>query len=286
MPQDSAYYYIHVPCIEMRAQPSIKSEVVSQALFSERILPIAENADWIKIETIVDEYQGWISKEGVHFRKTPYIAAPQNLVAHVNRCAAHLYDVEDTIYGPAMTLPFESRLEIVEPMELEKRWIKVSLPDKKKKFIQRGDVAINPLLLKRKEMLALSTRFLGLPYTWGGRSSFGYDCSGFVQMLYRMMGIYLPRDAQEQFHWDGFKDVEISLMRPGDLIFFGMGPDHIRHVGMFLGNGTFIHTSGTGENAPYLRISRLKDKVWNSSGCYPYRAARACAIKMKSEDGC
>ncbi|MFZ8278399.1 SH3 domain-containing protein, partial [Staphylococcus aureus] len=71
--------YIHVPVVEMRQKPSLKSEVVSQALFSEQVASISENADWIKIETILDGYQGWIRKEAIHFRKTPYLAKPDRV---------------------------------------------------------------------------------------------------------------------------------------------------------------------------------------------------------------
>jgi len=274
MHHDSVFYYIHVPVIDMREKPSSKSEVLSQALFSEQVLSIAENADWIRVETTVDGYQGWIRKEGIHFRKTPYLSDPQKVV-QISRCAAHLYEVEDTIYGAALTLPFESLLEVVDlNVNSSDRWLKVVLPDGRKKFVQRGDVMFAPKTISLNEMLAFSTQFLGLPYTWGGRSSFGYDCSGYVQMLYRLMGVYLPRDSKDQCRWDGFKNVDLKLMTPGDLIFFGMDKDNIRHVGMFLGDGRFIHTSATGENAPYLRICKLSDPKWNGSGHYPYLSAR------------
>jgi Cell wall-associated hydrolases (invasion-associated proteins) len=69
--------------------------------------------------------------------------------------------------------------------------------------------------------MELSKRFLELPYTWGGRSSFGYDCSGFVQMLYRQMGIFIPRDAIDQMHWEKFTPIPIEEAQLGDLYFLG-----------------------------------------------------------------
>ena len=70
-------------------------------------------------------------------------------------------------------------------------------------------------------MLALSKTFLGLPYTWGGTSSYGYDCSGFTQMLERRRGVIMPRDAQPQADWSGVVPVERKDLQPGDLLYFG-----------------------------------------------------------------
>ena len=92
-------------------------------------------------------------------------------------------------------------------------------------------------------------------------------------MLYRQMGIYLPRDSKDQIHWEGFTAIPIDQLLPGDLIFFGLAQDKIRHVGLYLGNNKFIHAT-VAENAPYIRVSLLSDPEWNGSGRFVYRAAR------------
>ena len=125
-------------------------------------------------------------------------------------------------------------------------------------------------------MCSLSLNFLNLPYTWGGRSSFGYDCSGFVQMLYRQMGLYIPRDTKDQISWEKFKSIPIEDLSTGDLIFFGIDKDKIRHVGLYLGDQKFIHST-VAENAPYIHISSLRDADWNGPGRFAYRAARTQA---------
>ncbi|MBS4168332.1 SH3 domain-containing C40 family peptidase [Parachlamydia sp. AcF125] len=276
------FYYINSPVIEMREQPNQESEIVSQAYFAEGIKVLEEAHDWIKIETTVDHYKGWIKKGSLCQRQDSFLSNSSTTFAKVNRCAAHLYSVQDTVYGPILTLPFESKLEVLEPKEeSNSRWIKVSLVDGREGYIQRGDVAVNPTFVGREQMCNLSLQFLGLPYTWGGRSSFGYDCSGFVQMLYRQMGIYLPRDTKDQINWKGLTAISVEELSPGDLIFFGLAEDKIRHVGLYLGNNQFIHAT-VAENLPYIRISKLSDPEWNGSGRFIYRAARK--LKVMSED--
>ncbi len=275
----SLLYYVNSPVIEMRELAKKDSEVVSQAFFAEEVNVMEEAQNWVKIQTTVDNYQGWIPKEALLQRKEQF-PIHSALVAKVNRRAAHVYHVEDTVYGPIITLPFESKLEVLEPKgESNSRWLKVLLLDGREGYIQRGDVILTPSLLRQDQMSVLSLHFLGLPYTWGGRSSFGYDCSGFVQMLYRQMGVYLPRDSKDQIRWSGFTNIAIDNLSPGDLIFFGLSEDKIRHVGLYLGEDRFIHST-VAENQPYIRISNLNDSEWNGSGRFVYRAAR----KLKAEN--
>lgn len=279
----SLFYYINVPVTDMRQEPKQDSEVVSQAYYSESIATLEENADWVKIETQVDKYQGWVKKNVVYQRTDEFLSDPNSVMAKVNRLAAHIYHVQDTIYGPIITLPYESKLEVLDPkQDSSGRWIKVALVDGKEAFVQRGDVTLNPQKINRQDMCELSSKFLGLPYTWGGRSSFGYDCSGFAQMLYRQMNIYIPRDSKDQNRWDGFSVASLDTLQPGDLIFFGLAEDKIRHVGMYLGDDQFIHAT-VAENAPYIHISKLTDLEWNGSGKYPYRTFRTIKEKTLSK---
>lgn len=270
----SLFHFVMAPVVNMREFPSESAEIVSQAYFSEEVNVIEENSSWIKIETAVDHYQGWVKAGEICDRKEKYPASSSRKVAKVNRCMAHLYHVPDTIYGPILTLPFESLLEVMDQDDdIQGRWIKVTLVDQREGFIQRGDVTLNISYISRDQLPSFSLRFQGLPYTWGGRSSFGYDCSGFVQMLYRQMGVYLPRDSKDQAKWEGFKAISIEDLSPGDLIFFGLDEGKIRHVGMYLGADQFIHAT-VAENAPYIHISCLSSPDWNGSGKWSYRTAR------------
>src|SRR4051812_37093679 len=107
-------------------------------------------------------------------------------------------------------------------------------------WVQRGDIAVDPKDISRDEMLSYVGRFSGIPYLWGGASAYGYDCSGFTQMLFRQTGVTMPRDAQPQAEWPGVKPIAVEELAPGDLLFFGPSDRKITHTGLYLGNDEFI----------------------------------------------
>lgn len=268
----ASYLYIRTPVAEMRERPEVQSPVVSQALFAEQIMEVDRSNGWVYVRTLVDDYPGWLPATAVCTRHTPFAAG--TAVAFVNRLAAHLYQVPDTIYGPTLTLPYESRLEVLNPApEKTGRWIQVITPDTQALFVQIGDVRFHPLPMSQEDMLTLSHFFLNLPYTWGGRSSFGYDCSGYVQMLYRQIGVALPRDAKDQILSPDLASVPLEDARACDLVFFGHNEAQIRHVGLCIGDDRFVHAT-VAENMPYIRVSRLSDREWIGQGKLPYRALR------------
>ena len=96
---------------------------------------------------------------------------------------------------------------------------------------------------RRKQIMADAARFVGVPYLWGGCTALGIDCSGYAQLLHRLVGIILPRDADQQFA--AGRPVE-EPFRPGDLLFFGEGDGvarKITHVGVSQGGWRIIHSS-------------------------------------------
>lgn len=89
-------------------------------------------------------------------------------------------------------------------------------------------------------------RFTGIQYKYGGNNVVeGLDCSAFVKSVYYLIGVNIPRTSQEQFN--AGDPVERKDMKEGDLLFFGKGTDRISHVGMYIGNGNFIHAPRRGE---------------------------------------
>jgi cell wall-associated NlpC family hydrolase len=138
--------------------------------------------------------------------------------------------------------------------------LQVRLPDKRSAWIQSSDVVSDPKPLSIPESIELARRFLGFPYLWGGRSSFGFDCSGFTQMLMRARGFNMPRDADKQAAWTGVVAIDRKDLQPGDLLFFGSSPHDITHTGMYIGDGQFIHDTTNGH--PVVQIGRLDDQPW------------------------
>jgi cell wall-associated NlpC family hydrolase len=182
--------------------------------------------------------------------------------AEVVSLFAHIYrEASVTRHAPLLTVPFETRLEAVSKPSAEDRWLQVRLPDDRAGWIQSGDVAFHQKPLSIPEMLALAKRFMGAPYTWGGTSSFGYDCSGFAQMLERRRGVGMPRDAQPQADWNGLTPVKREELQPGDLLYFGSSDKRITHTGVYLGDGKFI--DATTFETPMVRIDDLTDPHWS-----------------------
>ncbi|MDW8131876.1 MAG: C40 family peptidase, partial [Bryobacterales bacterium] len=161
---------------------------------------------------------------------------------------------------PLLTLPYEVRLEISAEPEPGGRWLQVRLADGGQAWVQRGDLRFDFKPATVEEVVAFARRFLGLPYLWGGTSAYGYDCSGFVQMLCRRRGVIIPRDAHPQCHWEGMVPVGREEIRPGDLLYFGKSLEKITHTGMYLGQGEFINA--TTYQQPVVRVDRLDDPHW------------------------
>ncbi len=270
-----SFYQVQVPIAPMCQAPDVHSEVVSQAIFAEEVKILEADGDWVKIQTVEDSCSGWTKSDAVFGRESIYADCTcVTPIVEVNRLSAHVYDRQTTLYGPILTLPFESRLEAIDPFEEpDSPWIAIRLLDETPAFIQRGDVTADIHAIPKDELAAFSKRFLELPFTHGGRSSFGYDSSGFIQMLYKQIGSSLPRHVQEQFNWDGFEAVSIEALEPGDLIFWGPSESDIQHVGMFIGDKQFIHTTPK-ENQPWIRISDLGAPLYKGEQEWKFRAGR------------
>lgn len=250
-----------VPVANMYARPTDQSAVVSQAIYGSNVKLLTAQGEWCKIQTS-DHYKGWVSSHYLRLIQSGDGYATSGKTVQVQSLFANLYRETDiTRHKPTVTIPFESHLEVIEEGKGNNEgWLKLRLPDKRIAWIQSGDIVSDPKPLTIPESIDLAKRFLGFPYLWGGRSSFGYDCSGFTQMLVRARGINMPRDADLQAAWAGVVPVDRKDLQPGDLLFFGSSPKNITHTGMYIGDGQFIHD--TTSNHPVVQISRLDDAPW------------------------
>lgn len=272
-----------VPVANMYSAPTDKADVVSQAIYASNVTLLTARGEWSRIQTS-DHYKGWTPSRYLRLIQSGAGYATSGVTVEVESLFANVYNEPDvTRHKPVVTIPFESRLEVVPDAKPEEGkdgkskqgknkgatkkamanpegWLQVRLPDKRTAWIQSSDVVSDPKPLTIPESIELAKRFLGLPYLWGGSSSFGFDCSGFTQMLVRARGINMPRDADQQAAWSGLIAVKRKELQPGDLLFFGSSPKDIAHTGMYIGDGQFIHDTTNGH--PVVQISRLDDDPW------------------------
>ncbi len=267
-------FVVVIPVANMYRTPNRTSDVVSQAIYSTNVVLLKRKRKWMQVRT-ADRYTGWLESASLIKRKErkgkertrqakPY--AEDGPVVRVAALNANIYrDPDVTAHAPILNLPWETRLEVAsaapsDVAQSEHRWLKILLADGQDAYVQSGDVSKDFAPLTIEQTLTLASRFLGVTYTWGGTSAYGYDCSGFTQMLIRQRGITMPRDADLQAAWSGVQPVDRKDLQPGDLLFFGSSPNDITHTGMYLGNGELIHDT-TNEH-PGVQVSNLNDEPW------------------------
>jgi len=263
-----------VPVANMYSAPTEKADVVSQAIYGSNVTLLVSRGEWSKIQT-ADRYKGWTPSRYLRIVLAGDGYATAGSTAQVESLFANIYSEPDvTKHKPVITVPFETKLEIAPtvpdaPAKSTKRkapklntegWIHVRLAGMTMAWIQEGDVVADPKPLTIPESIELGKRFLGVPYLWGGSSSFGFDCSGFTQMLVRARGFNMPRDADQQAAWSGATKVDRKELEAGDLLFFGSSAKDITHTGMYIGDGQFIQDTTNGH--PVVQISRIDDEPW------------------------
>ena len=265
----------------LHAEKDTDSERVTQAIMGQPVTIEKEEDKWLYVQTW-DTYHGWIQSRWV----TRTVPKPAKMVTVTSLFTDALKDPNwmDDIWTK---LVITTILELLEPdknlsrmkvADGKETWVlgfsggerakrvHVRLPDGKDAWVLTTDVKITdygeqelPLGPTGPELIKTGKRFLGVPYLWGGSSPFGIDCSGFVQLSYRLNGTALLRDADIQAHDPRAIPVEKSDLVAGDMVFFAGGEDKtkITHTGMAIGDGTFIHSSGGGVG---VTINNLTDE--------------------------
>lgn len=120
----------------------------------------------------------------------------------------------------------------------------------------------NNLRDKASSMIDTALNYLGVPYRYGGTTTSGFDCSGFTRYVFeKTLNISIPRTAAEQAHYSGFLKVSRDELQPGDLVFFNTMKRAYSHVGIYLGNGKFVHSPRTGS---VVRVDRIANSYWSA----------------------
>ncbi len=222
------YAIVCVPAAPVRKKARHQSEMTSQLLFGEKVRILkSKHSLWLKVRSLHDNYEGWLTKTmltGINEEQAARVSD------HVTIDLINTIMVQDR----EMKIPVGSSL----PEFGEGKGIIGEMP-----YVFTGNHIKRGVEQPGAERIKqLSFQWLNAPYMWGGRTMFGVDCSGFVQVNFKMLGIDLPRDAWQQAQV-GKTVNKLSDVVCGDLAFFD-DKEEIVHVGILLGNDQIIHSSG------------------------------------------
>lgn len=220
-----------ISIIPVMQKPAHDSEMVSQLLFGETYSVTEYEKDWLKIQMHFDNYTGFISINQ-HLSITNQWL---NLIQTTQRWYAA--ELMQTVTNHDITFPILIGSELHE-------FDGINFKMGKDRLVYTGNTLPDNGEYRQQDFInKISKKFLNAPYLWGGRSPFGVDCSGLVQVVFKICGIQLPRDAYQQAE-SGSAVNFILEAQPGDLCFFDNGNDKIVHVGILLKDQKIIHASG------------------------------------------
>lgn len=220
--------------IPLRIEPSDRSEIVSQVLFGEHFEILEHLKQWSKIKLQFDDYEGWVdSKQYQIISESEFNQLSKDVIV-ING------DLLEYITGPnnlLLPIPLGASLS----------------------FLNHSDINTNNFDFEGTKISGIKSKnclvdkafmYLNAPYLWGGKTPFGIDCSGFTQMVYKLNGYKIWRDAvQQATQGEALSFIEES--EPGDLAFFDNEEGNIIHVGIIMKDNYIIHSSGK------VRIDRL-----------------------------
>ncbi len=220
--------------IPLRNEPSDRSEILSQVLFGEHFEILEQQKQWVKIKLQFDLYEGWVDEK--QFKKISKLDF-ENISNDKIVLNGDLIDYITNESNFLMPIPLGSSLSFINFPEINTE-----------KYIFEGLKlsGVNPKI----DLIKTSFLYLNSPYLWGGKTPFGIDCSGFTQMVYKLNGYKLLRDAKQQAN-QGEPLSFIEESEPGDLAFFDNDEGNIIHVGIIMQDNYIIHASGR------VRIDRL-----------------------------
>lgn len=215
--------------VPLRLEPTDKSEQVSQLLYGDFFKILEKRKAWSKIQLSFDNYEGWIdNKQYIEISKEDY----NTLNGESLKLSSDLVEFVENESEQLLAIPMGSSLNGLNVLghKHDGNYIEGVLP---------------------KEKIPITAfNYLNSPYLWGGKTPFGIDCSGFTQMVYKLNGYKLLRDASQQAtQGEALSFIEES--EPGDLAFFDNEEGQIVHVGIILKDNYIIHAHGK------VRIDRL-----------------------------
>ncbi|HEY4617438.1 MAG TPA: C40 family peptidase [Flavobacterium sp.] len=220
--------------IPLRFEANDKSEIVSQVLFGEHFEILEQSKQWSRIKMQFDGYEGWVdSKQYQNISESSYDLLSDDSIVLNSDLIEYVTGASNLL----IPIPLGSSLSFIDHDEINTT-----------NFDFEGTKVQG--IKDKKNLIDTAFLYLNAPYLWGGKTPFGIDCSGFTQMVYKLNGYKLLRDASQQStQGEALSFIEES--EPGDLAFFDNEEGNIIHVGIIMENNYIIHASGK------VRIDRL-----------------------------
>lgn len=235
------FYIVMIAIAPMRAEPDHRSEQISQARLGEIVESVEEEGGWLKLKLETDGYVGYISPDMVVSFESEEIEKWRSSEKFIfGERSAEILDAPFKSANLIRTAHMGVRLPLISR---KGSWVELKLPDD-----QTGWTHCRQFQMQeagsRAGIVETAQLFVGVPYLWGGRTAAGFDCSGFVQTVFELNGIDMPRDTGQQIKVGKEIGSDHTKAQKGDLLFFSNSSGDVDHIGIYLGEGRFIHASG------------------------------------------
>ncbi|MBQ7222011.1 MAG: C40 family peptidase [Bacteroidales bacterium] len=269
-PQSSGFAVSLLSVVNHHEEPDVDKEIGCQSLMGTVLSVLDYLNGWYKVET-PEGYVAWVSSEAIVLKDSDQLAewndSPKLIVTAISDVLySEPYLGSDIICD--ITLG-----DVLVKGEKNGEFCTCFLPNGKTAYVQQKNVmdldAYNESIITTGDsVVAIAMQFLGFPYVWGWNCAKGMDCSGFTQFVYHLHGLALPRNSSAQARTGEEISIEdnLELLLPGDLVFFcNTTPGRVNHVGIYIGNGEFIHcgTSCVKINSLYKDAVNLYPKADN-----------------------
>lgn len=280
---DKIFALVTISVANIRSEPKHSAELATQALMGTPLKVLKGENNWYLVQT-PEGYISWVDAAGIQLLSDGEMAKWEERPKVVStEMIGYIYE-NDEEAEPISDITAGNIVALLEETEFS---FEVQLPDGRRGFVPKLSMLpfeewVSSRELSDENLIRTAKNMMGVPYVWGGTSPKGVDCSGFTKTIYFLNGMVIPRDASQQVNEGEEVDTEKnwSNLEVGDLLFFGRlatadQPERVVHVGMWIGNDSFIHSRGRVrissfnpedpnfdefELNRYLRTKRIRDK--------------------------
>ncbi len=274
--------YVNASALRLRSEPSTGSQTLALGYQGEAVVVLGKVGAWyqvsynLQVGYMHSDYLKFLSKENIELgygrvngTAVNVRSGPGTSYAVVGQAdlgdSAYIIGINNqwfrVIYGDSLgyirsdyvdltEIPYENRASDQEPL--------FYIGGKSTGVAPSADALRQKTNgTARQEIVNTAKQYIGAPYAWGGTSPSGFDCSSFVQFVFAKHGVSLPRTSSQQ--WSVGSSVSRANLQPGDLVFFNTSGQGVSHVGIYIGNGQFIHAS----SSRGIIISELSSSYWS-----------------------